>query len=239
MISLKTQRLALFITLICMWGAYVADASQNIRVVWSTSPQTEAVVVWDGDVIDKSVVLLYDTVSHSGKKNRMYAKQASLHEAGLYKESPKKKPKKEVENPKPEVPSPDLFYHQVPLKNLKPGTIYYLAVKTSDGIGREYHFKTAPADGKPFKLIYAGDSRSRIDVARKVSMQIGDMTAKDDSIIGLLHGGDYAGSPKRAGWKQWLEAYALTTTKDGKLLPIIPVVGNHETPSKSPMFRQA
>jgi hypothetical protein len=182
---------------------------------------------------------LYDRVSHNGNEQE-YAFHEPMSECGLYTEGPSnnKKKKSKDENVE-EIVTPDLFYHHVVLKGLKPETVYYLAVKTAGGLSREYNFKTAPKDDKPFKLIYGGDSRSRIDVARQINEQLREMVKKDDSIIALLHGGDYAGRPQRDQWKDWLEAYALTTAEDGKLLPIIPVVGNHEAPVKSPMFRQA
>ncbi len=220
------------LSIFCL-GARASEEAQNIRVVWSTSPQTEAVVVWDGETVDEAAVLLYDTVSRKdGRRN--YASTSPVAEAGLYKEEAP-----DPNSEKVEPVTPDLFYHHAKLTRLTPDTLYYLAVKTAEGIGREFHFKTAPQSDKPFKLIYAGDSRSRLNVTRAISGQISEMIAEDDTIIALLHGGDYAGMPKRDMWKAWLEAYALTTTDDGKLLPIIPVVGNHERPSKSPIFRQA
>jgi hypothetical protein len=65
------------------------------------------------------------------------------------------------------------------------------------------------------------------------------MISADDSIIALLHGGDYAETTRIDLWKTWLEAYALTTTEKGKLLPIIPIIGNHDRIDGSPIFGQA
>lgn len=202
-----------------------ADPARNVRVVWSENPQTEAVVVWDSEVSSDSCKLLLDRVSRVGVE-RDYAFHIPVAESGLYTESA-------------ETPTPDYFYHQAGLKDLNPGTVYYLAIKTAEGVGREYHFKTAPKNEKSFRIIYAGDSRSHLDVARQINKQIRKMISEDDSIIALVHGGDYAVTTHRDVWKEWLEAYALTTTEDGKLLPIIPVVGNHDVVGGSPIFRQA
>ncbi len=219
-------------TLILMLSAVLSSsAAENVRVVWSTHPQTEAVVVWDAAECDDHAALLYDTVSRKDQPDR-YAIEEPVKESGLYVEL---HPKGRVSD----TESTELFYHQVPMRNLRPDTVYYLAVRTAGGISREYHFKTAPAGDKPFKLIYAGDSRTHIDIARSMSAQISDLIEGDESIIALLHGGDYAGTTKRTLWKTWLEAYALTTTEDGRLLPIIPIIGNHDVPGKSPIFRQA
>jgi hypothetical protein len=228
---------ALLSFVICL-GVVAEEWAQNIRVVWSSNPQTDAVVVWDGETVDENAVLLYDTVSRK-KAGRNYAYSTPISAAGLYTELPPKRSKRAAPDAPLPPPGPDLFYHHAKLTNLEAGTIYYLAVKTADGLGREVHFKTAPSDKQPLKLIYAGDSRSNIDVVRVISKQIAGMVEADKSIVAMLHGGDYATWPKRNVWKAWLEAYALTTTPDGKLLPIIPVVGNHESPDKVPLFSQA
>jgi len=213
-------------------SASEADRAMNVRIVWSADPQHEAVVVWDDVAKDDSAVILYDTVSHAGDKGK-YAFMAPVSASGLYDEGHSGKGNDLEEK------LPDLFYHHVMLNDLQPDTVYYLAIRSSDGVSREYHFRTAPRDGSMFKLIYAGDSRTRIDMARRVSEQIREIINADKSIIALLHGGDYANTTRRDLWQNWLEAYSLTTTEDGKLLPIIPVIGNHDVKGKSPIFRQA
>lgn len=219
-------------------AAVAAESALNARVVWSQNPQSEAVVVWDGEALLDASLLLYDTVSRKGG-GRDYAFRARVSEAGLYQEGPGQKPKNAAPDWAPPAPSPDFFYHHAALKKLSPSTVYYLAIETADGIGREYHFKTAPRDGETFKLIYGGDSRTHVDMARQLNQKISQMIEDDDSIAGLLHGGDYAVTTRRDVWKEWLEAYNLSTTEDGKLLPIIPVIGNHDVGGDSPIFRQA
>ncbi|MCF7973536.1 MAG: fibronectin type III domain-containing protein [Phycisphaerae bacterium] len=225
--------------LVLTLDALADDPAQNVRVVWFSSPSTEAMVVWDSTKHDKSSELLYDTVSH-GDQEAEYAFRKPVGESGPYTDIAKKRRAESDGEEAKRVPvSQDVFYYHTTIKNLEPETVYYVAVKTADGVGSEYHFKTAPVSDRPIKLIYGGDSRSRIETARAINIQISQMIAQDDSIVALLHGGDYAASPTRELWKDWLEAYALTTTKTRKLLPIIPVVGNHESPAKNPMFRQA
>jgi hypothetical protein len=197
---------------------------KNLRVVWSEYPQTEALVIWDGRELNEGAMVLYDTVSH-GKSYSDYAFKTSLYESGLYLKKVIGAPKGPASSCCDESP---LFYHHAKLSNLKPGTTYYLAIQVKGETGREFHFKTAPASGT-FKLIYAGDSRTRVDVVRQMSHQIAQMVEQDESIVALLHGGDFVGAPNDLGkWEKWLDAYALTTTESGRLLPLIPIVGNHD-----------
>lgn len=233
--SSKNLCLGLFVTLLAGLFANASDLAQNIRVVWCGNAQTEAVVVWDSSVADKNARLAYDSVSHADGKTR-YAFETPVKETGPYIPGMKQEGTETV----PSAPAhPDFFYHHAELKNLTPDTVYYLAVKTSEGLDQEYHFKTAPVDGKPLKLIYAGDSRTYLDITRQISMNIRKMIEADDSVTALLHGGDYAETTTIPLWKEWLAAYELTTTEDGKLLPIIPIVGNHDLIDNSPIFRQA
>ncbi len=215
----------LFITSVLCFETMASGLAQNVRVVWSEHPQTEAVVVWDSETSTNSYKLLVDTVSRGGVE-RDYTFHIPVTDSGLYTESA-------------ETPTLDYFYHHAKLENLKPGTIYHLAIKTDEEVGREYRFRTAPEEGQPFKLISVGDSRTRLDATRSISTQIGEMVGQDESLIALVHGGDYTVTTHRNLWKTWLEAYALTTSESGRLLPIIPVIGNHDVVGGSPIFRQA
>lgn len=197
------------------------EIGKNLRVVWSEDPQHAATVVWDGDTVDEGAVLLYGTAP--GK----CTVKAPLTEAGRYGSS--KDAKKQ---------SRGFSYHHAKLTNLQPDTIYYLTVQSPAGKSREYHFRTAPADEKVFKLVYAGDSLGH-DTALGIAVQLREMMVEDGSIIALLHGGDYGNAPITSVWARWLASYAKTTTEAGRILPIIPIVGNHDKPAQSPIFRQA
>jgi len=206
------------------WGSGIGSLVENLRIVWTENPRTEALVAWDSQELKPDAVVLYDTVSHA-KTHSGYASRAPLCGSGLYMKkiigAPRGKPAKCCGET-------TLFYHHAELANLKPDTTYYLAVQIGGETGREFHFRTAPTSGT-FKLIYAGDSRTRVDVVRQMSRQIAQLVEKDDSIVALLHGGDFVGAPNDLGkWKKWLDAYSLTTTGSGRLLPLVPIVGNHD-----------
>jgi len=220
----KTTVFFLLFALSSTFGAREGQPVQNLRIVWTEHPQTEALVAWDGRELNEDAVLLYDTVSHA-KTLSGYVSKTPLCESGLYLKkiigAPKGSPAKCCGDE-------TLFFHHARLSGLKPDTTYYLAVQIDGETGREFHFRTAPTSGT-FKLIYAGDSRTRVDVVRQMSRQIARLVESDNSILALLHGGDFVGAPNNMGmWKKWLDAYALTTTDSGRLLPLIPIVGNHD-----------
>ena len=63
---IKTAGLGLFL-MASVVTANVEESALNVRVVWSQDPQSEAVVVWEGEVLDELVdVFPAPLVSHPG-----------------------------------------------------------------------------------------------------------------------------------------------------------------------------
>ena len=90
-------------------------------------------------------------------------------------------------------------------------------------------FRTAPSQGA-FSILYGGDSRSDGAQRRIMNRRMRALVSQNPQIIALAHGGDfimYGGS--WAQWSAWLDDWQQTTTSDGRVLPIIPARGNHET----------
>lgn len=187
---------------------------QHLRVVWHEDPSHEAYVMWTTDKLKFKSHLYYDTVSRGGDLSK-YA----------FKNNAKTKP---------------ILYtldvrHKSKLKRLKPNTNYYFVAVTNGMKSKEYHFKTAPNDGTPYKILFGGDSRSDRDKRRVINGSLAKMVEEDPSIIALCHGGDYiANGLSWSQWKDWMEDHYLTATKNGRMLPIIPTRGNHEL--ASPLF---
>ena len=70
---------------------------------------------------------------------------------------------------------------------------------------------------------------------QKINRQMLNQIKSNKDIFALVHGGDYIKNGFRwSQWKSWLNDYQLTTSEDGRLLPIIPIRGNHEY--LSPIF---
>jgi len=213
-----------FLLIVCLSVTLFAkDDFQNMRVVWIEKPQTEAMIIWDSD---KPAEDDYVKLELNGKEiNKVYS-----HFDQAYTNIDKKRNKIEG----------DKFYvRHIKLRGLTPDSLYSFVAHSSDHKSKKYSFKTAPNNSKDVKIIFVGDSRTRIEVAEKISEQMRDLSKDDQSIIATLHGGDYANVPELKYWKPWLSAYSRTTQKNGRLLPIIPVCGNHESISRSPLYGEA
>lgn len=181
----------------------------HLRVTWLENPSHEMAVSWTTGSANASNVVYYDTEPHDGALEE-YASQSEANLSGTYEDV-------------------DPYYHHAFLTNLEASTTYYFVVVSDDKISQEYHVVTAPEDDREFKLLYGGDSRSERGTRRKINREISQMLEDDPSILALVHGGDfvYDGDDWNL-WNDWLEDYQLTTTADGRVLPIIPTRGNHE-----------
>lgn len=141
------------------------------------------------------------------------------------------------------VTTPELegYIHHVELTGLEPDTIYYFICGNSDhGWSDEYSFRTAPDQGKSFRFVTGGDSRNDAfgeyiywPWARDTLSSLA--AERDPSFV--LFSGDYLWSGEEPGqgyavddtWDNWLGAeFKYWRTTDGRLIPHIPVIGNHE-----------
>lgn len=118
----------------------------------------------------------------------------------------------------------------VRLHELKPDSNYYFVVRDSDGVSPRMWFRTAPDKPKPFTIVAGGDTKSK-PKARKRGRRGNRMVAKLRPLF-VVYAGDFtsgAGTDP-AGWQNWLDDWSRDTiADDGRVFPIVPVRGNHES----------
>lgn len=195
---------------------------EHHRVLWMQNPDREAVISWTTRFEGESHRVHYDTEPRGGDPSE-YRFTARSFKDGVYTTVPE-----DLEW------SDRGFYHHVHLTGLKPATTYYLVMASDGKPSREFHFQTAPADDRPFKLLFGGDSRIGKtepydhNDRQAMNLRMAALVEENPEIIALVHGGDYC---MKAEWRfldRWLADHELVTTKAGRLLPIIPARGNHD-----------
>ncbi len=124
------------------------------------------------------------------------------------------------------------------LNNLKENSTVYFKISTPNKTSKLYHFKTAPKDkNAPLALLFGGDSRSDSAQRRVMNKKMKELVVQNPEIIALVFGGDMIeNGMKWSQWEKWLEDYQVTITDDNRILPFVPVRGNHETDRK--LFNQ-
>ena len=192
------------------------------RVLWMQNPSTEAVLSWSTPVAGEKHRVLYDTETRGGAVAD-YTKQSST-----FKDGPFTIVDKDAGFSAP------AFYHHAHLTGLSPNTTYYVAFASDDVISREFNFKTAPGEDIEFTVLAGGDSRIGTETPylhndrRKMNERMAQLFASDPTIIALVHGGDYCMTAQWRHIAPWLADHELTTTPEGRLLPIVPTRGNHD-----------
>ena len=215
-------------------------APVHVRVTWTSEPQSKAVVSWSTGEQGTNHFIYYSTQPIKDIDNDKSVMKVAAQRNGAFSLSPdalerafnKEKEKNELVTKEDVLAMFMRFhYHHVQLRNLKPDTFYYFRVVSDGNESREFYFRTAPDKDIDFKVLAGGDSRSGIEDRRRVNRFMASLVQKDTSILAFLHGGDYValGPSDSSQWNTWLYDLEETYTTDGRILPIIPTRGNHET----------
>ena len=188
------------------------SASSRYRIVWSGDASTTATIAWDQQSGDDPIVY-YGTKDFGVEWQKYPAMQKPTRQEPDYRGMN------------------NIFAR---LQNLKPDQAYYFVIKDSDGVGKRFWFRTAPDSQKAFTFIAGGDTKSN-GSALLAGRQSNRMVAKLRPLFVIFSGDFTSGNGKNPKyWQQWLDDwFRLTTTSDGRIIPIIPVHGNHEDGEKS------
>ncbi|CAN0511308.1 unnamed protein product, partial [Laminaria digitata] len=183
----------------------------HVRVIWEESPATQATFSWTTTDAGQSHAVRLATTSQKDNPAPAWERTVDVAETALYDDDA------------------GAHYHHVFVDNLTPSTTYHFVVETDGEVSEERWFTTAPVDDRRVKLLYGGDSRSDWEDRRQMNRRMAILLQDDPEILALWHGGDFISAGSAWGaWAPWLAGHQLTTTSEGRILPIIPTRGNHE-----------
>lgn len=109
------------------------------------------------------------------------------------------------------------------LSGLEPNTAYYFVISDSEGTSQRFWFKTAPADNSRLFFISGGDSRNNRTPRQNANTLVGKLKPH-----AVFFAGDMTDDDTSSEWQAWLDDWQLTTSADGRMIPIVPARGNHE-----------
>ncbi|HUT61225.1 MAG TPA: fibronectin type III domain-containing protein [Phycisphaerae bacterium] len=187
------------------------------RLIWTEDPQSRATISWSTAEAGRSHRVHYDTRSHKDNL-AAYRFRADSNANGRYTAAANE--------------ALSLHYHHAELTGLKPATTYYFRIVSDEAASREFHFITAPDADVPVKVIYGADSRTGHSTRRRMNRLIATLAGRDKTVLAFVHGGDYVWRVWTRGglsrFSRWMSDHELTVTADGRMLPIIPIRGDHE-----------
>ncbi len=120
------------------------------------------------------------------------------------------------------------FINSVELTNLEPGQDYYFRIGDGDTFSDAYMFRTIPDGDEPIRFVTGGDTLAGFIFEALVQ----EVAAEDPLFLSI--GGDLAyadGDFAKIGrWDNWFENWHdNAVTRDGRLIPLVLAIGNHET----------
>ncbi|KXA99486.1 hypothetical protein AKJ42_03110 [candidate division MSBL1 archaeon SCGC-AAA261C02] len=132
------------------------------------------------------------------------------------------------------------YIHVVELTGLEPDTTYYFICGGPGGWSQEWSFRTAPAASKDIVFAMGGDSRSpyggeirshpeRVSNFPWGRNWVSEEMAANEPLFTIYTGdmverGEYPGH-----WNSWMNhQQEYWVTENDRMIPIVPVVGNHE-----------
>jgi len=185
-------------------------SSDKYRLVWTDDPSTTITLAWDQ--LDGHTAEVYYGPADHGRKFWKYPQS---------------------QTPQQDMNRYDMFTRFAKLSGLSPGTSYYFVIKDRKGVSKRYWFKTAPGEPEPFTFVAGGDTKS-LDEPLEAGRASNRLVSKLRPLFVIYNGDFTSGDGTNADyWKQWLnDWHTQTTTADGRMIPIFPVMGNHENGNK-------
>lgn len=191
-----------FFLLLMLWSAGLPAATRRYRMTWRDTPATSAVIGFE-QYAGHTAHLVYDVTDH-GPNPAAYRFTAT---------------------PSRETKYAGMNNVFVRIGGLRPGTRYYFIIVDSDGPSPRMILETPPGSpDAPLSVVAGGDSRNNPAVNQAANRIVARLRPHF-----VLFGGDMTADDTAREWQQWFDDWQLTTSPDGRLTPIVPARGNHES----------
>ncbi|GLB51475.1 hypothetical protein NBRC110019_05140 [Neptunitalea chrysea] len=199
------MKLKLLLTLFCLLGILFKNHANNdkYRLILVDDPSTTITVAWN-QISGSSPVVYYDTTDH-GTNYAMYASSKTVDRTTNFR---------------------GMSNQFARLINLTPNTAYYFVIHDSEGTSQRFWFKTAPDDNSRLSFIAGGDSRNNAVPRQKANTLVSKLKPH-----AVFFGGDMTDDDSNTEWQNWFDDWQLTIAGDGRMFPIVPARGNHESSS--------
>ncbi|MEE9461044.1 MAG: metallophosphoesterase family protein [Bacteroidales bacterium] len=197
--------IALFLVASSCKKAYPPASLNKIRLSWNDDPSTTLTIGWD-QFDGENPVVFYDTRDKGQNWKRYQLSQ----------------------EPTREVSHLGMNTRFCELSELLPNTAYYFVIKDSKGVSERFWFKTAPDTPTSFTCIMGGDTKP--DGEAYIAGRFTNEMISRLRPLFIIFCGDFTkdGVPAEH-WEQWLtDWFEKTRTENGRLFPVVPVMGNHE-----------
>lgn len=122
-------------------------------------------------------------------------------------------------------PETSAWLHRVELTGLEPGTTYTVLIKSDQTSADPFTFRTAPKTREAFSFIAGSDTQSETEERKQMTAHAATL----DPEFVLMSGDLVMSGMSEVAWDNWFdEWHELMITNEGRRVPIIPALGNHD-----------
>lgn len=201
----------------------VSTEPRHVRITWMENPQREAVISWSTTAPCTGNRVSYDTQSRGGDLDAYAMHVRDVHSG-------------EFTRTEDDLAygEPPLYYHHAYLSGLEPAKAYFFVISSQGQHSREHHFITAPDDGRDVSILFGGDSRIGGSEPylhrdrRAMNLRMKALAEAHGDVLAFCHGGDFYQRAELRYMRPWLTDHELTITDGARIIPIVPVRGNHD-----------
>lgn len=190
-----------WLLIILLSTSQLFSASDKYRIIITDDPATKITIGWN-QISGTNPTVYYDTIDY-GTDYSLYAFSKTVDREVTYRGMENKFAR---------------------LTGLVPDKAYYFVINDSEGTSDRYWFKTAPDDLSRLSVIAGGDSRTNREPRQRANLLVSKLKPHV-----VLFGGDFTDDDTDIQWQDWLDDWQLTIADDGRMFPIIPAQGNHES----------
>lgn len=179
------------------------SATRRIRLVWADDPSSSMTIGWEQT--NGTAAMVHYGTNDWGRLHNLYPLSHGVDRVGNYKNH-------------------GIDTQFVRLTGLQPDTAYYFVLKDITGTSQRYWFRTASNTQKPFTFVAGGDSRTNHDPRRKGNRMVAKLRP-----LFIAFTGDMINSDTASLWNLWLDDWQESFSADGRIFPLLPHLGNHES----------
>jgi hypothetical protein len=200
-IKMKSITRMAFLISFLLSTSQLFSANDKYRLIITDDPATKITIGWN-QISGTNPTVYYDTIDH-GTDYSLYAFTKTVDREFSYRG---------MEN------------NFARLADLIPDKAYYFVIHDSENTSDRYWFKTSPIDLSRLSIIAGGDSRTNRDPRQRANLLVSKLKPHV-----ILFGGDFTEDDTDIQWQEWMDDWQLTIANDGRMFPIIPAQGNHES----------
>ncbi len=178
---------------------------RQVVLTYQGDPRTSITITWRTNLKGETSIATYSPVSGAGNQTRLQ-KQA---ETFTFKET-------------------KAWLHTAQLTDLSPGQTYTVQIQTDGQEGEAFKFRTAPAETGRLTFVIGSDAQ-HLQTQMAVIRQTFSKAAAENPDF-FVYSGDFVNAElNEYEWDLFFDlADELLKTSDGRRIPIIPAIGNHE-----------